>query len=143
MRAILTLATVLAIFAIFAIWANRQLLDPDNWSRTSTELLQKPTIRSALSGFLIDQLYVNVNVPAQVKSGLPNRLQPLAGPISGALHNVAEQAAERALATPQVQNVWRKANRAAAQTLKRCRCSVRLYGAFGIDEAFLLVRRGF
>ncbi len=117
MRAILALATLLAIFAIFAIWANRQLLDPDNWSRTSTELLQKPTIRSALSGFLIDQLYVNVNVPAQVKSGLPNRLQPLAGPISGALHNVAEQAAERALATPQVQNVWRKANRAAAQTL--------------------------
>jgi hypothetical protein len=116
-RAILTLATLLAVFAIFAIWANRQLLDPDNWSRTSTELLQKPTIRSALSGFLIDQLYVNVNVPAQVKSGLPNQLQPLAGPISGALHNVAEQAAERALATPQVQNVWRKANRAAAQTL--------------------------
>ena len=116
-RVMLGLATVLAIFAIFAIWANRQLLNPHNWAKTSTALLQKQTIRSALSTYLIDQLYANVNVPAQLKSGLPTQLKPLAGPVSGALHSVAEQAAEKALETPQVQNVWKKANHAADQTL--------------------------
>ena len=116
-RLALGLATVLAVFAIFATWANRQLLNPSNWSKTSTALLQKQTIRSSLSTYLIDQLYANVNVPAQLKSGLPTRLQPLAGPISGALHNVAEQTAEKALETPRVQEVWKKANRAADQTL--------------------------
>jgi hypothetical protein len=116
-RVILGVATLLAVFAIFAVWANRQLMNPTNWSRTSTALLQKETIRTALSGYLIDQLYANINVPAQLKSGLPTRLQPLAGPLSGALHGVAEQGAERALATPAVQNIWRKANYAADQTL--------------------------
>jgi hypothetical protein len=111
------IATILAIFAIFAIWANRQLMNPDNWADTSTALLQKPTIRTAVSSYLIDQLYANVDVSGQLQSGLPKELAPLAGPISGALHSVAEQGAERALATPQVQNVWKNANRTADQAL--------------------------
>jgi hypothetical protein len=116
-RVILVLATVLAILSIVSIWANRQLMNPTNWSKTSTALLAKPTIRSALSGYLIDQLYANVDVPAQLKSGLPPQLAPLAGPISGALHNLAEQGAERALELPRVQDGWRTANYAADQAL--------------------------
>ncbi len=116
-RVILVLATVLTVFAIFAIWANRQLMNPDNWSKTSTALLQKQTIRSAMSAYLVDQLYANVDVQGQLKSGLPPRLEPLAGPLSGALHGVAEQAAERVLDSPRVQSAWQKANRAADQTL--------------------------
>ncbi len=116
-RVILGLATVLAILSIVSIWANRQLMNPTNWSKTSTALLRKQTIRSALSGYLIDQLYANVDVPDQLKSGLPPQLAPLAGPLSGALHNLAEQGAERALELPKVQDGWRKANYAADQAL--------------------------
>jgi hypothetical protein len=116
-RVILVIATVLAVFAIFAIWANRQLMNPSNWAKTSTALLQKQTIRSAVAGYLVDQLYANVDVEAQLKSGLPSELAPLAGPLSGALHNVAESGAERALEVPQVQSAWEKANRAADETL--------------------------
>ena len=32
--------TVLLIVGIFATWANRLLFSPDNWSKTSTQLLQ-------------------------------------------------------------------------------------------------------
>ena len=116
-RVILVLATVLAILSIASIWANRQLMNPTNWSKTSTALLRKQTIRSALSGYLIDQLYANVDVPAQLKSGLPPQLAPLAGPLSGALHNLAEQGAERALELPRVQDAWKTANYAADQAL--------------------------
>jgi hypothetical protein len=116
-RVILGIATVLAIFAIFAVWANRQLLNPTNWSNTSTALLQKSTIRSALSGYLVDQLYSNINVPEQIKSGLPPQFKLLAGPIAGGLHTVVEQGGERALESPRVQNLWRSANRAADETL--------------------------
>jgi hypothetical protein len=116
-RVILVLATVLAVFAIFAIWANRQLMNPSNWAKTSTALLQKQTIRTAVSGYLIDQLYANVNVEGELKSGLPKELAPLAGPISGGLHNLAEQGAERALEIPRVQSAWENANRVADQAL--------------------------
>ncbi len=116
-RVILVAATVLAVLAIFAVWANRQILNPSNWSRTSTALLQKETIRTALSGYLVDQVYAYVNVPAELQSGLPTQLRPLAGPLSGALHGVAEKGAERALATPKVQDIWTKANYAADQAM--------------------------
>jgi hypothetical protein len=108
--------TLLAVLAIFAVWANRQLLNPDNWSRTSTQLLQNADIREATSNYLVDQLYANVNVEQELKAKLPTQLAPLAGPLAGALHNLANEAAQRALASPRVQEVWKRANHAADQS---------------------------
>jgi hypothetical protein len=116
-RALLVLATVLAILAIFALWANRQLMSPTHWANTSTALLQKQTIRQAVAGFLVDQLYAHVDVAAKLRSGLPSELRPLADPASGALHGVAEDAAQRVLAIPRVQSLWRTANRTADEEL--------------------------
>ncbi len=108
--------TLLAVLAIFAVWANRQLLNPDNWASTSTQLLQNPAVREATSNYLVDQLYANVNVEQELKAKLPTQLAPLAGPLAGALRNLATEAAKRALAAPRVQEVWKKANRAADQS---------------------------
>jgi len=108
--------TVLAILAIFAVWANRQILNPDNWSKTSTQLLQNADVREATANYLVDQLYANVNVEGELKSRLPPLLVPLAGPIAGGLRSLATEAAQRALASPRVQEVWKHANRAADQS---------------------------
>lgn len=116
-RVLLGIATALAVLSIFAVWANRQLLNPTNWARTSTELLRKQSIRRALSGYLLDQLYAHVDVEHELSLRLPGELKPLAGPLAGGLHNVAEQAAERALELHQVQQAWRNANHAADQAL--------------------------
>jgi hypothetical protein len=75
--------TVLAVLGIFAVWANRQLLNPNNWANTSTKLLQNADIQKALPTYLVDQLYANVNVAAELKAKLPPQLQPLAGPVAG------------------------------------------------------------
>ena len=108
--------TLLAVLAIFAIWANRQMLNPDNWANTSTKLLQNEEVRDATSNYLVNQLYANVNVEQELKAKLPAQLAPLAGPLSGALHSLADEAAKRALASPRVQEVWKRANRAADQS---------------------------
>jgi hypothetical protein len=109
--------TVLAVLGIFSVWANRQVLNPDNWANTSTQLLQNDKVRTALSAYLVNQLYANVNVQQELASRLPSQLQPLAGPVSGALRNVATSAAQRLLANPQVQDLWRAVNRAADKAL--------------------------
>jgi hypothetical protein len=108
--------TVLAVLAIFAVWANRQLLNPNNWANTSTKLLQNEKVREATSNYLVDQLYAHVNVAEELKAKLPPQLQPLAAPVAGALQNLAITASERALANPHVQEAWKQANRAADQT---------------------------
>jgi Short C-terminal domain len=112
---LLVLTTALAVVATFAVWANRQLLNPDNWSAASTQLLQNPAVRDATANYAVDQLYANVDVAGLIKSGLPKQFQSLAGPASGALRNAAVQGATLALSDPRVQSLWANANRAAAQ----------------------------
>ncbi len=108
--------TVLAVVAIFAVWANRQLLNPNNWANTSTRLLQNEKIRESTSNYLVNQLYAHVNVSEELKKQLPTQLQPLAGPVAGALQNLAITAAQRVLANAHVQEAWKTANRAADQS---------------------------
>ncbi len=116
-QALIWFTSVLAVLAIFAIWANRQLLNPDNWSNTSTKLLQNAVVREATAEYLVEQLYDHVDVETEIKSNLPTAIKPLAGPLAGGVRELATEVAKRALASPHVQEVWRTANRAADQTL--------------------------
>jgi hypothetical protein len=115
--ALVLLATLLAFVAIFSLWINRQALNTDNWTTTSSKLLADEAIQTQVATFVVTQLYANVDVQAELASKLPTQLQPLAGPAAGSLRQVAQTTAERALATGQVQDAWTQANRAAHRTL--------------------------
>jgi hypothetical protein len=114
-RALFTLATVLSVAGVFAIWANRQVLNADNWANTSTALLQNGAIRTQVSDYLVQQLYANVNVSKTLSGALPPRLKPLAGPVAGGLENLAQKAGYEFLGRPRVQAAWLAANRLTAR----------------------------
>src|SRR3954451_15469210 len=111
--ALVVVASLLAFLAVFAIWANRQLLNTDNWTSASSRLLANPVIRNQVGDYLVDQLYGNVDVEGQIRSALPPRLQPLAGPAAGGLRELAERQVKRALARPRAQQAWEDSNRQA------------------------------
>lgn len=115
--ALVALATVLAYVAILAIWADRQMLNTDNWTAASSQMLENPTVRNRVGEFLVDELYANVDVEAELRAALPERAQPLAGPAAGALRNFAERAAKEVLSRPRAQQAWEDANRAAHERL--------------------------
>lgn len=108
--------TILLVVGIFATWANRLLFSPDNWSKTSTQLLQNENVRTTTANYVVDQLYANVDVAGLLKQALPTQFQGLAGPAAGALRNAAVSGAQLALSRPRVQQLWAQANRAADQT---------------------------
>ena len=54
-------ASILAFVATFAVWANRQLLETDTWTNTSTRLLENHDIQVAVGGFITDSLYRSVD----------------------------------------------------------------------------------
>lgn len=119
MRSLIGVAAVLGVVAIFAVWANRQLLDTGYWTDTSTKLVASPPIRDALSGYLTDQLYANVDVAGELRGELPEELKPLAAPAAGALRSLVEKGVSFALEQPRVQALWRTANEIAhAQFVK-------------------------
>jgi hypothetical protein len=115
--ALVVIATLITFLAVFSIWVNRQALNTDNWVDTSGKLLRNDEIRTQLSDYLADELFANVDVQAELEKTFPPRLAPLAGPAAGALHQLAPQVAERALATSQAESLWADANRTAHETL--------------------------
>ncbi len=115
--ALQVLATALTFVAVFSFWISRQALNTDNWVNTSGDLLENKAIQEQLSIFLVNRLYAHVDVEAELEKRLPAQAKALAGPAAGGLRQLAEQAGERALASPQLQAVWATANRAAHEQL--------------------------
>jgi hypothetical protein len=114
---LITIASLIGFLAVFAIWANRQLLETDTWTDTSTKLLEDEEIRTQVSYFMVDTLYANVDVQAELQQALPPRLQPLAGPAAAGLRELTLRLADQALQRPRVQQLWEDANRAMHQNL--------------------------
>src|SRR5215471_5945789 len=87
--ALVVVASFLAFISCFAIWANRQLLETDTWTNTSSKLLQNPDIRSQVADYMVQALYSNVDVEAELQQALPPRLKPLAGPAAAGVQEIA------------------------------------------------------
>jgi hypothetical protein len=116
-RGLVVLGSLLAFLSVFAIWTERQALNTDDWVHTSGRLLENKTIRAALSDYLVDQLYENVDVSKELEEILPGDTKDLAGPAAGGLRQVAGQGAEKALETSTAQDLWEEANRTTHEQL--------------------------
>jgi hypothetical protein len=116
---LLVLATLIGTVGAFAVWVNRQALNTDNWTSTSGQVLQNKEVQTALSAYLVDQLFSKVDVAGDLKQVLPSQLDPLAGPAAAGLRDLAGTLAPKVLASPQAQTAWVEANKAAHKQLLR------------------------
>ncbi|MGH2965677.1 MAG: hypothetical protein ACRDMH_09900 [Solirubrobacterales bacterium] len=99
------LASLILIFSIIANWVQTQALDTNQVKNTTDQILKDKDVQQALATYTVDQLYANVDVQGQIAKELPSAAQPLALPVSAGVRQLATNAAERALASPQVQNL--------------------------------------
>lgn len=111
--AILVLATLLGLLSVFSIWVKRQALETDTWTSTSTKLLEDKDVNEALSAYMVEALYENVDVQGELAGALPPAAKPLAGPAAAGLRQLAGDLASEALTRPRVQALWSEANRTA------------------------------
>jgi len=116
---LIVLAALIGFVAALTVWVQRQALETDKWVETSNRLLQDDEIRGALSIYLVDQLYANVDVAQELQAKLPPDVKPLAGPLAGGLRELSVRAADRLLSRPAVQTLWENANRRAHEALIR------------------------
>jgi len=114
---LIVLGSLLAFLSVFAIWTERQALDTGEWVKTSGRLIQNQKIREAVSKYLIDQLYENVDVEKELSEKLPGDTKELAGPISGGLRQVAGSGAEKVLESSTAQELWKSANKTTHEQL--------------------------
>jgi hypothetical protein len=105
--------------AVLATWIDKVFLDSGTWADTSAAALQKPAVRTAVSEYVVEQVYANVDVPAQLARALPAQARGLAGPVAVAGQPYAQRAIAAGLARPGVVEVWRDANLRAHDQLMR------------------------
>lgn len=110
-------AVIVLVLAVFSGWMRVQLLDTDTWVETSRESLAEPEVSTAVSRYAVDQLFAYTQPQDLVRDAAPPRLAPLVGPATGALREAAYTAAERAMTSEQLNQIWAEANRAAHERL--------------------------
>jgi hypothetical protein len=104
-RVLVVLGTLLAIVSMVSVWAREQALDNATWNRTSAELLANPQIQTALGTYLVDQLYDNVDVPAEIEKVLPTNFKPLAPVAAAGARDLIDKAAIAALGQPAIESI--------------------------------------
>jgi hypothetical protein len=64
--AIFACAVVVGVFAVLAVWVHRQVLDTNNWTNTSSQLLADPKIQAAVGSLLVNELFNSVDVAGEL-----------------------------------------------------------------------------
>ncbi len=110
---LLILATILLFVSSLTVWSKRQLLDSDAWANSSSQLLANDDVRGAVAQTLVDRLFEQDDVVAQVRARLPEQAQGAAPVLAATLESAAVRAADRLLQTPRAQTLWQNINKRA------------------------------
>ena len=102
---LIVLASVVLVFSLLANWVQTEALETDQVENTTDQILADPDVQQALAIYTVDELYANVDVQGQIEKELPSAAKPLALPVAAATRQLATNAAERALASPQAQDL--------------------------------------
>jgi hypothetical protein len=121
--------------SIIGVWAARTTLDTDRWVQTVSPLAQDPQVQAAMTTYVTEQLYAQLDVPARVKDVLPPNAAFLAVPISGRVHDYLGRIVEQVLTSEQFSRLWPEMNRLAHEEVLQI-----ING--GDSSSGLLVRKG-
>jgi hypothetical protein len=118
-RVLVVLGLVLLVVSLLSNWVKREALERETFRSTSQELIAEPAIQNQLAQTMVEQLYANVDVSAQLEQKLPPNLQALSAPIAGLSRELIDRAATELLQRPRVQSLFvSAASLAQSQTVR-------------------------
>ena len=112
---LIVIASLLTVVGALTIWVKKEALDSDRVAGSTADMLADPAVRAALSTFLVDQLYKNVDVQAEIANTLPKNLKGFSGPASAVLHDYAVRTANTLLGSKATIRLVENATRTAHQ----------------------------
>jgi hypothetical protein len=115
--ALIVLASVVTLLMVLTFWVRRQMLDNESWRKASADLVQDQEVQNAVSVFVVNQLYENVDVGAALSQKLPENVKALGPTLAGALRQPAENAVKKLLDRPKIQQLFIEASSTAQQKL--------------------------
>jgi hypothetical protein len=126
---LVVLATLITFGSAAEVWVKHQLLDTPAWVRASDKLLADPAVKAALSDYIVDQVYSNVDVQQQLADKLPTDWEGLAGPLTAAVRGPLTGTVEKLLGAPKIRAIWHTVNTRAHETLVNVLKDTTKYGS--------------
>ena len=118
-RVLVVIGVILLAVSLLSNWVKREALDKETFRSTSQELVAHPAIQDQLAQTMVEQLYANVDVSAQLEQKLPSNLQALSAPIAGLSRELIDRGARELLQRPRVQSLFvDAASLAQSQTVR-------------------------
>jgi len=114
---LVVLASVICVLSIVTTWVDRQMFDNHAWNKATTKIVQDSQVQAALSTYVVNQLYDNVDVAAALAQRLPPNLKPLGPPLAGALRDPATRGVAFLFTRPRIQNLIVEASAVAHEKL--------------------------
>ena len=114
---LILLASVLLFGTAADVWVKRQILSTPKWVAASDKILAEPKVQEALSTYIVDQIYSNVDVQQELSDKLPEGWKGVAGPLAAGIRTPAATAVEKILSSDRVLKIWHTVNEKAHQTL--------------------------
>ncbi|MGH3430136.1 MAG: hypothetical protein ACRDQZ_21625, partial [Mycobacteriales bacterium] len=112
-----TAGTLCVLVSALSFWVDESLLNSNIWATESVQLLQKPTVRDAVSRYVASQIVPRSRTQSTLAGVLPAPLEGLAAPAADRLQHLAATGVDRALTLPPVQEMWVTANRDANRAM--------------------------
>lgn len=116
-RVAVSILVVLAVISTFVstvgVWAHRVVFDTDAWVRTVGPLVEDEEVTQAVAAYVVDQIFILIDLDGLAADALPDRAEFLAGPITGAAQAFFTDQVATLLASDQFQEFWVEANRVA------------------------------
>jgi hypothetical protein len=116
---LVVLGAIFATVAIASGYVRYQAFDENTFGDTAGDLIADPVIRDEVATTLVEQLFANVDVQAELRARLPEKQDYLAGPLAAGAQQVADRAAQELLARPRIQTLWRNSLVLAQRQLER------------------------
>lgn len=114
---LILLASVLLFGTAADVWVKRQVLSTPKWVAASDKILAEPKVQEALSTYIVDQIYSNVDVQEELSDKLPEGWKGVAGPLAAGIRTPAATAVEKILSSDRVLKIWHTVNEKAHQAL--------------------------
>lgn len=114
---LIALVAVLAVTSVVGGWGARTTLNTDRWISTVGSLPEDPKVNAAVSKYLADEIFDQLDVEQRLSDALPPRASFLAGPVTGAVHDFMHDKISELIATERFQELWRTTNRFAHERI--------------------------
>ncbi|CAM5257176.1 hypothetical protein SALBM135S_01609 [Streptomyces alboniger] len=129
---LIALVAVLTVTSVVGVWGSRTTLNTDRWIAAVGPLPEDPEVNAAVSTYLTNEIFDQVDVEQRLSDALPPRASFLAAPVTGAVHDYMRDSISKLIATDQFQDLWRATNRFAhariVAVLEKSNDNVRVQG---------------